>query len=98
MHNCLSLLAKVIGKEATRYTPAGIAVVKLALQHEGAQQEAGAARQVGFEISAYALGSAAKAAEQVQLGQLVQVQGFLAPTRKGTKLLNLHITEIALQN
>jgi primosomal replication protein N len=96
--NHLRLVAKVIGKEATRYTPAGIAVVKLTLQHTGQAQEAGAARQVEFEMTAYALGLAAKQAEGVKLGQVVNVQGFLAPNRKGARLLSLHITDIEFEN
>jgi primosomal replication protein N len=94
--NQLRLSAKLIGKEATRYTPAGIAVVKLVLQHQGDQQEAGAPRQIEFELTAHALGQAAKQAERLQLGQQVQVQGFLAPTRKGARLVRLHVTQIEL--
>jgi primosomal replication protein N len=92
--NVLHLSAKVIGKEAIRYTPAGIAVVKLTLEHQGMQSEAGAQRQVQFEMTAHVLGQAAKQAQVLQLGQVVRVQGFLAPTRKGAKQLRLHITHI----
>jgi primosomal replication protein N len=97
-NNRLRLCANVTGKEATRYTPAGIAVVKLMLQYTGDPLEAGAPRTVEFEIAAYALGAVAKRAEAATLGQTVQVHGFLAPVRKGAKLLALHITDIEFEN
>jgi primosomal replication protein N len=70
----------------------------LTLQHEGDQFEAGAPRAVEFELTAHALGTAAARAQAAPLGQLVQVQGFMAPTRKGAKTLVLHITDIAFEN
>jgi primosomal replication protein N len=70
----------------------------LTLQHEGDQFEAGAPRSVMFELTAHALGSAAAKAQAASLSQVVQVQGFMAPPRKGAKTLVLHITDIAFEN
>jgi primosomal replication protein N len=92
--NLLRLSAKVTGKEAMRYTPAGIAVSILTLQYQGQTQEAGALRQVEFEITAHALGQVAQQVQTLQLGQIITAKGFLAPARKGAKQLRLHITQI----
>jgi hypothetical protein len=51
-----------------------------------------------FELTAHALGSAAAKAQAASLSQVVQVQGFMAPPRKGAKTLVLHITDIAFEN
>ena len=58
------------------------------------QMEAEVPRQVEFEIRALALGSLVSELESVSPGSEIAVKGFLAPGRKGSKTLLLHITAI----
>ncbi len=82
-----------MAKSALRYTPAGIAVLEASFQHEGTVTEAAAARTLAFEFSAVALGAVAQALDREALGELMTLEGFIAPrTRRSTRLV-MHITE-----
>ena len=67
-------------------------VLECLLEHRSTQLEAGMAREVEFEIKALALGGIVKDLEAVDLGTAISVTGFLAPARKASKTLLLHIT------
>lgn len=75
-----------------RYSPAGVAVLECLLDHRSTQLEADVERAVEFEIKALALGSVVAELERVAPGAELAIQGFLAPTRKGSRTLLLHIT------
>jgi primosomal replication protein N len=83
-----------------RYTPAGVAVLGLQLQHESEQAEGGASRVVKLLVSAKAVATIASQLEQALkqhgLAQEIQVTGFLATrqARQGlvSKSVVLHIT------
>jgi primosomal replication protein N len=62
------------------------------LDHRSIQLEAEVPREVEFEIRALALGRVVAELEQVEPGAELAVRGFLAPTRKGSRTLLLHIT------
>jgi len=79
--------------KALRYTPAGLPVVEILLAHTSQVQEAGRARRVAFELSALALGDAALLLADTPLGARLQLRGFLAPARKGSSKIVLHIQQ-----
>jgi primosomal replication protein N len=86
------MTATLIERSIIRYSPAGIPVLECLLEHRSTQLEAEVERQVEFEIRALALGSLGKELERVSPGTDIAVKGFLAPSRKGSKTLLLHIT------
>jgi primosomal replication protein N len=69
-----------------------VPVLECLLEHRSTQFEAEVPREVEFEIRALALGSIVKDLDRVQPGAALEVKGFLAPSRKGSKTLLLHIT------
>ena len=75
-----------------RYSPAGLPVLQCLLDHRSTQVEAEVERAVAFEIKALALGAVGTELERVAPGTELAVHGFLAPARKGSKTLLLHIT------
>jgi primosomal replication protein N len=83
-----------------RYTPAGVAVLGMQLQHESEQVEGGASRVVKLLVTAKAVATVANQLEQALqqrgLGQAIQFSGFLATrqARQGqvSKSVVLHIT------
>jgi len=85
----------LIEREALRYTPAGIAMLNARLSHGSQVHEAGHARQLDFEVPVRFAGSVAARADRLALGEQVVVSGFLAPRRRQSKSLVLHVTEFA---
>jgi primosomal replication protein N len=70
-------------------------VLECLLDHRSTQQEAKLPRLVEFEIRALALGDIVTELARVAPGTELAVEGFLAPSRKGSKTLMLHITAFA---
>ena len=93
--NRLLLTAAVVEIRPIRYTPAGVPVLELALEHESEVQEAGQARRVGFQARAVALGDTAHLLADTPLGAQLEVEGFLAAARMGSGRLVLHIQKAA---
>lgn len=69
-------------------------VLECLLEHRSTQIEAQVPREVEFEIRALALGSIVKELACIDPGTALAVEGFLAPSRKGSKTLLLHITAL----
>jgi len=92
--NRLSLLARIVERDALRYTPAGIPMQGLKLEHESTQIQAAGPRQVRLEMAALAAGAPALALRSAQVGDTLEASGFLAPRRQGTRTLVFHITEL----
>lgn len=67
------------------------------LNHESDVREAGQMRKVEMQISAVALGEMALMLVDTPLGSHLGVEGFLAPTRKGSTRLVLHVQHAAQQ-
>jgi primosomal replication protein N len=88
----VSLTARLVERSVVRYSPAGVPVLECRLEHRSTQLEAEVPREVEFEIKALALGSIVTEFERIAPGTELAFQGFLAPTRKGSKTLLLHIT------
>jgi len=90
--NRLELGARVLEIDALRHTPAGIPILHMRLAHESEVSEAGHPRRVELEIPAVALGEMALLLSDAPLGCGMDVEGFLAPSRKGSSRLVLHVT------
>ncbi len=80
-----------------RYTPAGIPRIGLKIRHVSTRQEAGIERQLMCTVPAIALGDAALQVSRFQIGQSVQVEGFLAQRSLRIAQLVLHIDNIKLK-
>ena len=91
--NRVELTGVVSALETLRYTPAGIPIVEVKLDHESPQEEAGKTRTVMCEVAAVAAGQIAQRMVQAQLGARIRVTGFLAHRGKGKVQLVLHINE-----
>jgi primosomal replication protein N len=90
--NQIELTGQLIGRDALRYTPAGIPLLNVKLAHQSEPTEAGMKRNVAFEIDVLIAGELAVSADRLTLGQTLNVGGFLAPRRRQSKTLLLHCT------
>ncbi len=95
--NRLVIAGQLTELDSLRYTPAGIARIEMKIRHASRQHEAGAERQVQCEVSALALGEAARHAARLQVGQQVTAEGFLAQRSLRNTQLILHIETIKLE-
>ncbi len=85
--------ASLVGREATRYTPTGLAVVESSFLFDGEVVEAGTARTLRFEFDALAIGEVAARLQRQALGTTVDLTGFVAPRSRRSRRLRVHITE-----
>lgn len=75
-------------KDVIRYT-----ILDLAIRHMSVVQEAGSDRKLSFSAEAAAVGPAAKALNEVELGSRLKFRGFLTTSSARSRKLVLHITE-----
>ena len=90
--NRVELQALLVQRESLRFSPAGIPILGATSE----QSEAGSARKVELELAAVFAGKSAEAASRLALGSMLAVSGFLAPRRKRSKVLSLHVTDFEL--
>ncbi len=90
--NQVVLSALIAEAKPLRYTPAGLPVLDLQLDHESQVLEAGGQRQVRASIRAVAFGLQAETLARQAVGSRWQFTGFLANPRNGKYPL-LHIQE-----
>jgi len=64
LENQFQLAARLLKTDTLRYTPAGIPVLDVVLQHESIQQENGSPLKVRFELSAKIIGKQAELWQQ----------------------------------
>lgn len=91
--NQVTLSAVVLEVKPMRYTPAGLAALEMILEHESEVQEAGHQRRIELTVAAIALGDIALMLADTVLGTPLMIKGFLAPSRKGSSRLVLHIQQ-----
>jgi len=91
--NRLLFRGQVLACEPLRHTPAGLPVLELTLEQSVDMVEAGAPRRVELTLAAVALGDVALMLKGTPLGTTMQVEGFLAPTRKGANRVKLHVQQ-----
>jgi primosomal replication protein N len=92
--NRLLLDAAVVEREILRYTPAGIPMLGVLLQHRSDVTEAGMTRQVDMTVPGLVAGSLTDAVQRLELGRVVRLGGFLALKRRNARTLVFHITEL----
>ncbi len=90
--NTLVLTATVQSIAPLRYTPAGLPLLQLQLQHDSEQQEAGLSRKVQCLLPAVLIGEKAKLA--LQAGEQIKVKGFLTQRSAKSTQVVLHIQEL----
>jgi primosomal replication protein N len=93
VRNEVRLNGTVVAREPLRFTPAGIPILSLTLQHESTQVESGISRQVAFEIDAMAVGETAQRMDVLQAGSKVRLAGFLASRSKLSTRIVLHVNQ-----
>lgn len=93
--NRLHIRATVLECQPLRYTPAGVPVLEMLLDHESEVAEAGGRRKVALTMPAVAMGDLAHMLGGTALGTALHIEGFLAPTRKGSSRLRLHMQHAA---
>jgi len=82
----------VVQVEPLRYTPAGIPLLSVVLQHASEQIEAGMKRKVECEVNAVILGELAL--KGLKPGAQIIAQGFLARRSLKSTQLVMHINDI----
>lgn len=88
--NHVNLSARIAEASPLRYTPAGIPVLNLVIEHESEMMEAGVNRQVKLTVRAVAFGVLAEQARILELGKLFKFTGFLINART-SKSIVFHI-------
>jgi primosomal replication protein N len=94
--NRVELQAVLVERQSLRHSPAGIPILSCLLRHASVTAEAGGSRQVELEIAAVFAGRIAEQADRLALGADLKVAGFLAPKRRQSRQLLLHVTEFEL--
>lgn len=92
--NRMSLSGKLIGADALRHTPAGIALVNRRLRHVSDQMEAGVSRRVECEIEVLALADQAMRLSALADGESVRLSGFVANRSRASSHIVLHVNAI----
>jgi primosomal replication protein N len=85
--------ATLVERSALRFTPAGIPVIDLQLEHESEAMEAGVRRLLKFAFQAIAIGDTAICLAQERLGDALALHGFLAPRSRRSMRLLVHVLE-----
>ena len=91
--NRLTMDAVVAECSELRYTPAGIPVLELLLDHRSEQVEAGRPRRVECALRAKALGAMATALCALPAGARIRCSGFLARRARVGTSVQLHVQE-----
>ncbi|TAL86490.1 MAG: primosomal replication protein N [Candidimonas sp.] len=91
--NQITMTATALEVKPLRYTPAGLPAIEMILNHDSEVLEAGHMRRVELVLPAVALGDIALLLADTPLGAALSVEGFLAPTRKGSTKMVLHIQQ-----
>jgi len=91
--NRVVITAQIVERQALRYTPAGLPALDLRIAHASQVQEAGAVRQVSFEMRAVGIGAVAEELSRFAVGDTARIAGFLGPIARGKSVV-LHITEL----
>ncbi len=80
--------------QSLRYTPAGIPVINLVLEHESTITELDTPRLVKLQLKAVAFGARAETLARQGLESVCQFHGFLANARNGKGVV-FHIQDFS---
>jgi primosomal replication protein N len=96
-HNEVRLTGRVAAREALRFSPGGVPILGVTLEHHSRTAEAGMPRLVDLLMDAVAVGPVALALDCAQQGSTVTVTGFLANRSRRSTRAVLHVNEFELQ-
>ena len=82
--------------QALRYSPAGVAILDASGRVDEQVSEAGAARQVQFEMILRFTEALAIQASRLPLGSLLQLEGFIAPIRMHARSMRMHVQDMKI--
>ena len=86
------MAARIVERDALRYTPAGLPALDLMLEHESELQQDQGTRRVKLSLRAQAIGVMAEQLQKMPLGTALRFKGFLANLRQGQRVV-LHIQD-----
>jgi primosomal replication protein N len=92
--NRFHLSASVVQVQALRYTPAGIPVVNLVLEHASTITEMDTPRLVKLQLKAVAFGAQAETLARQGLEAVCEFHGFMTNARNGKGLV-FHIQDFS---
>ncbi len=92
--NRFGVTAVVVQVQSLRYTPAGIPVINLVLEHESTLTELDTPRLVKLQLKAVAFGARAETLARQGLESVCQFHGFLANARNGKGVV-FHIQDFS---
>jgi len=92
--NRLDIQGRVTEISPLRFTPAGVAVLEILLEHESEVIEAGQPRRLMFSVPVILMGDLARMHADKTLGTVLQVSGFMAPARKDSPRFKLHAQQV----
>ena len=81
-----------------RHTPAGVPILSFRIAHASQQPEAGADRQVEFELACVAVEEKARLLSAAALGSEMQLSGFMAAGGRSGRQLVLHVDKIEFRS
>jgi primosomal replication protein N len=79
-----------------RYTPAGVPLIEMRIQHFSRQPEAGSERDVSVTLTVFVLGEPALIAATMRVGQNIAIKGFLSQRSLKSEFPVLHANQIKL--
>ena len=87
---------RLTGSDSLRHTPSGLPTLRLRVAHTSQQQEGGRSRAVEMESEVVAFAATAEKLARLNIGEQVNLKGFI--DRKGVKYpqLELHVTEFEI--
>ncbi len=91
--NSISIDGALTGREAVRFTPAGLEVFEGTFHHRGTLVEAGKTRTLEYDFPAISFAETAKQLNKLPLGAELRIKGFIAPRSMKSSRLVIHITE-----
>lgn len=94
--NRLAISGVIAGLAVLRYTPAGIPVLELVIEHQSEQTEAGMARRVNCAVNAVIMGNLAEQSTTLTNGTAIKATGFLAKRSMKSTQLVLHIDTLEI--
>ncbi|MBR6026505.1 MAG: primosomal replication protein N [Neisseriaceae bacterium] len=92
MENYISLDATIIALQELRYTPSGLPIIEMTVEHNSKQMECKLERIACFQILSKIIGDLAL--DKYQVGEKVHIRGFLTASNQRSSKLMLHVQEI----
>ena len=89
--NRVALSGQITELDDLRHTPAGLPIIRFVIAHVSDQVEGGHERRVECEVSALAVAETAQTLARMAVGDLLEVEGFLARKSRNSMQLVLHV-------